>query len=105
MPTTANGVPKPEPQHALELGLWGDVTTVQVGVARHDPRGGDREAEVEEPVPRREEAPERPVLQVDVVPPIQEQSEDQGAAEQCADEVFFHSCQRVSDETPSSGVG
>jgi hypothetical protein len=82
------GVPQRDSQEEVQLGLGLPPLEEQVRVPRHHPDRGRGEAGVERGVPRREEAAERTILEVDVVPAVEEEAEDQRRPAQCGDEVL-----------------
>src|SRR2546425_7067797 len=61
---------------------------VEVRVARHGPERACGESEVEQPVPDGPELAERAVLEVDVVPAVEEEACDEGRSEEARDHVL-----------------
>ena len=72
----------------MEVRSGSRAAVVEVRVACDDPKRGAVETEVEQRMPDREEAAQRTVLQIDVVPAIEEESDDQQRREQAGDQIL-----------------
>src|SRR5205823_13945324 len=85
-------------EEAVKVGRGTRAGYEEMRISRHDPREGGAEARVQERVPDREEAAERAVLQVDVVPAVKEQTRHERHREQTGHEIFapdrFRTCLR-----------
>ena len=81
-------IAKRDPEELVEVGSRVRAAVIEVRVACDDPERGAIEAGVEQRMPDREEPAERTVLQVDVVPTIEEESEDEQRREQAGDEIL-----------------
>jgi len=66
------GVAQRDPEDRVEVGRGLRPARVQMWIPADDPHRGRVESEVEQPVPDGEESAERSVLQVDVVPAVEE---------------------------------
>ncbi len=88
----------------VEVRLRLRAARVEVRVARQDPEGGGAESEVQERVPDREEAAERAVLQVDVIPAVEEEAGHEPEREQARDEVIAPGRFRSHDPLPLAPV-
>src|SRR6185503_9937019 len=86
-PADRERIAERDPEELVEVGRR--LTAAQeVRVARHDPERGAIESCIEQGMPDREEATERAVLQVDVVPAIEEEPYNEQGRQQTGDEVL-----------------
>src|SRR5207245_7749571 len=72
----------------VEVRLRLRAARVEVRVPRHGPERACGESEVEQAVPDGPELAERAVLQVDVIPAVEEEASDEGCREEARDHVL-----------------